>query len=166
MKKVFSILMVAFAMTAMVACSEKDNEPESTTSNLADNTLVYDGTTYHMDAVQSYYHAGLTTVDAVSQETDGSGNFMVEFGRLHIRPTMWNKTVDVFTVNNDEETWECGFQGAIWGEEYVGVYDGFSSCKIGVKGNNDGTPVTVTLDGTLKNGKKLQMKLVTNSQNI
>ncbi len=26
MKKMFSILMVAFAMTAMVACGEKDND--------------------------------------------------------------------------------------------------------------------------------------------
>ena len=26
MKKVFSLLMVAFAMTAMVACSDKDND--------------------------------------------------------------------------------------------------------------------------------------------
>ena len=69
--------MVAFAMTAMVACDEKENEPESTASDLADNTLVYDGTTYHMVAGQSFYHTGLTTVDAVSQETDGSGNFMV-----------------------------------------------------------------------------------------
>lgn len=89
---------------------------------------------------------------------------MVEFGRLHIRPTMWNKTVDVSTVNNDEETWECGFQGGPFGE-YSDVTESFSACKIGIKGNNDGTPVTVTLDGTLKNGKTLQMKLVTNSQN-
>ena len=163
MKKIFSILMVAFAMTAMVACDEKENEPETTASDLADNTLVYDGTTYHMVAGQSFYHTGLTTVDAGSQETDGSGNSMVEFFGLHIRPTMWNKTVDVLTVNNDEETWQCGFQGVLFGE-YSDVTESFSACKIGIKGNNDGSPVTVTLDGTMKNGKTLQMKLVTNSQ--
>ena len=165
MKKVFSILMVAFAMTAMVACSEKEDEPEKTVSDIADNTLVYDGTTYHMDAVQSYYHNGLTTVEAFSQETDGEERPLVSFGRLHIRPTMWNKTVDAFTVNNDKETWQCGFEGGPFGD-YSDVTESFSACKIGVKGNNDGTPVTVTLDGTLKNGKKLQMKLVTNSQNV
>ena len=164
MKKVLSILMVALAMTAMVACGdEKDNEGDNNVMELADNTLVYDGVTYHMDAFQSYYHAGLTTVDAVSLETDG-GEPVIQFIRLHIRPTMWNRTADVFTETNEDETWECGFTGTIFDGEYFDIYDGFSACKIGVFGDNNGTPVTVTLDGTLKNGKTMQMKLVTPSQ--
>lgn len=164
MKRVLSILMVAFAMTAMFASCDKDEEENNTPTEIADNTLVYDGVTYHMISFQSFYHDGLTTVDAVSQETEGEMP-MVEFIRLHIRPTMWNRTVDIFTANSDEETWECGFGGTVFGVEYIDVYDGFSSCKIGVYGNNDGTPVTVTLDGTMNNGKTLQMKLVTGNSN-
>ena len=159
MKKLFSILMIAFAMTAMVACGEKENETTDV-NDLADNTLVYDGVTYHMDSFQSFYHNGLTTVDATSIEKEGDKP-IVEFIRLHIRPFMWNRTADVIAETNDDEVWECGFSGTIFDGEYLDIYNSFSACTIGVFGNNDGTPVTVTLDGTMKSGKKIQMKLVT-----
>ena len=42
----------------------------------------------------------------------------------------------------------------------------FTSATYRVSGNNDGTPITVTLDGTLKNGKTLQMKLVSGRYDV
>lgn len=39
MKKVFSILMVAFAMTAMVACGEKDNTTDNGGGNNSGNSF-------------------------------------------------------------------------------------------------------------------------------
>ena len=50
MKKTLSILMVAFTMTAMVACN-KDKDNEDSPLNIANNTLVYDGQTYTFDHV-------------------------------------------------------------------------------------------------------------------
>ena len=60
MKKIFSILMVAFAMTAMVSCN-KDNDGgnnDEPTLNIADNTLIYDGTTYTLDIVEVWHQNG------------------------------------------------------------------------------------------------------------
>lgn len=86
---------------------------------------------------------------------------MVEFAGLHIRPGMWNRTADIFTETNDTVSWNFVFNGVV----EANAYDDFSACMVGIYGNNDGTPVTVTVDGTLKNGKKIQMKVIAQSDN-
>ena len=42
----------------------------------------------------------------------------------------------------------------------------FTNGTYRVSGNNDGTPITVTLNGKLKNGKTLQMKLVSGNYEV
>jgi hypothetical protein len=157
----FIMMFVAAATMMFVSCGKDDEK--SSDLNLADNTLVYDGVTYHMNAVQSFFHNELTLVDATSQEANISEESMIEFVGLHIRPGMWNRTANVLTETTEDISWNCAFSGALFGEEMFNVYEDFSSCLIGIYGENDGTPVTVTFDGTLKNGKALQMRLVTDS---
>jgi hypothetical protein len=55
-----------------------------------------------------------------------------------------------------------GGYGTLDGQEYENESI-FSSGTYSVSGNNDGTPITVTYDGVLKNGKTLKMKLVSDN---
>lgn len=61
MKKLFSILMMAAAMTAMVACGEKD-DPQPTPSDPANNDTSLVQTTWHYDGDE--YSSDITFKDA------------------------------------------------------------------------------------------------------
>ena len=187
MKKLFSILMVAFALTAMVACDKEDNGDGSNGGNnnnqtliLADNTLVYNGVTYHMIPEVLSWGTELTRMWATSTETDDNSEPIIRFDGLHIYPTTWGRTMNLASpVEGDE--WILAFMGSVLScnasfEEggLGGELDGqnynnesiFTKGTLLISGNNDGTPITVTLDGTLKNGKTLQMKLVSDNYNM
>ena len=82
MKKVFSILMVAFAMTVMVACNKDDNGGNSgnggngggnvTPTEAAANTLVINGKTYQL--ISQYEMGGERTyADAETVDTNENG---------------------------------------------------------------------------------------------
>lgn len=185
MKKVLSILVVAMFATAVMSCS-KDKDDESTL-NIPDNTLVYDGTSYTFDeVVVDYYHQALTLVSAYTSEMQqGTEDPMLAIDGIHITPNMWNKTFDL----TSQASWpdevsvymilngvlDISFEGWVNGDRDIsGHIDDvdyehesiFTSGTYRVSGNNDGTPITVTIDGVLKNGKKLQIKLVTDSYNV
>ena len=186
MKKVFSILMVAFAMTAMVACNKEDNgggngdNNDNSTTIIEDNTLVYNGVTYHMTPEVLAWGTELTRMLAVSTETDANEEPVIRFDGLHIYPTTWGRTMNLASpVEGDE--WILAFMGSVidcnaFFEQggLGGELDGqnytdesvFSSGTLLVSGNNDGTPITVTLDGVLKNGKTIKMKLVTGNYDM
>jgi len=142
--------------------------------DLADNTIVYDGTIHSLDYVnQERYHEELTYVYGATNETDSEGNAVLAVDGIHIRPGMWNTTIDLSSFT---EMTESATPIVISGSVNVsflggnGVIDGVryeenicKSCVFTVQGNNDGTPITITLDAELINGKVLQMKLVTSS---
>lgn len=188
MKKVFSILMVAFAMTAMVAC-DKDNESDATEMNIADNTLVYDGVTYTFSVVDvDYRHNEMTLVSAMTGDTLDNGEPVLMLHHMHITPNVWNRDfnlVDQSQWPNDEVavdlilygSFELAFEGGVDynGNKYMGgrldgvEYEGesiFTSGTYRVSGNNDGTPITITVNGKLRNGKTLQMKIVSGNYNV
>ena len=167
-----------FVAAAMLfaACGKDDAE-------LADNTLVYGGVTYQMDQSQTvvdYYHNELTLLTVPSVEKDGEEAKII-FDHFHLRPESWNKTIDLVNLKEDD-FYELAFSGSVLnmmafgqktvGEQYFsGLLDGqiyennpvFESGELTVKGNNDGTPITVILDSKLKNGKELRMKIVSPS---
>lgn len=182
--------MVALFATAMMSC-QKDNEPspagDDSQLNIADNTLVYDGTTYKFDhVVVDYYHSQLTLMGAYTEDTleSGSPRLMVE--GIHLMPESWNNSFDLASAsqypdgvmvclhlygvvemsfeqfNNGGNT---GAYGTLDGQEYENESI-FSSGTYTVSGNNDGTPITVTYNGKLKNGKTLKLKLVSGSYNV
>lgn len=188
MKKIFSILMVAFAMTAFVACSKDNNDNTDNnggngggnnepTLNVADNTVIYGGTIYHMNTEVNYMNEDLTFCWANSTETTGDGSPKMVFSEIHIYPDMWGEATDlsatcsvVFRFEGSDlslsDVWNGEFcTGYIDGVEYENESP-FTEGTFCVSGNNDGTPITVTLDGKLKNGKKLQMKLVSDSYTV
>lgn len=190
MKKVFSILMVALLATAIVSC-QKDDEANpaggETQSTIADNTLVYDGTTYVFDhVVVDYYHSELTLLSASTEDTLESGSPRLSVEGIHIMPECWNNSFDLASAsqypdgvmvgmhmsgvvemsfeqyNNGSNT---GGYGTLDGQTYENESI-FSSGTYTVSGNNDGTPITVTYDGVLKNGKTLKLKIVSGSYNV
>ena len=172
MKKTLSILMVAFTMTAMVACN-KDKDNEDSPLNIANNTLVYDGQTYTFDhVVVDYYHSQLTLMGAFTDDTleNGSPKLMVQ--GIHIMPEVWNNSFDLADATQYpdgvmvslhlygvvEMTFEMfnnggntGGYGTLDGQEYENESI-FSSGTYSVSGN-----------GVLKNGKTLKMKLVSDN---
>ena len=177
----FIMLFVASATMMLNAACSKDDSNSGSELNLADNTLVYDGVTYTFDHVMvDYYHDALTLVVAETADTleDGSPRLMLD--GIHVSPNAWNYNFNLADLSQwpDEVMVNLVFSGVldisytsyVNGDRGVsGRLDGeyyeeesiFTSGTYRVSGNNDGTPVTITVDGTLKNGKKMQMKLVT-----
>ena len=198
--KTKKFLMIAAAAALLFAACGKDEENSnnnasgsqgggSNTPALADNTIVYDGVTYHMTGenaqiVVEYYHNELTHISARSTEQDSVGVPRMAFSHFHIRPEMWNKTQNLTTLANEEfyeiifegtelnlvargSCYESGsngslltyFGGNLDGTEYDETQCLFSSGTYTVTGHNDGSPFTVEMDATLINGKRIQMKL-------
>lgn len=186
------MMFVATAAIMFASC-DKDDENGNTNGGtngggsqtaLADNTVVYDGVTYTFDYIMvGYCHDELTLITAETADTleDGTPRLMLD--GIHITPEAWNRDFNladisqwpveyvminlVFTgvldisytsfVNGDR-----GVSGSLDGEYYESESI-FTSGTYRVSGNNDGTPITVTANGTLRNGKTLQLKLVTPS---
>lgn len=180
MKTIRMMMFVAAAAMLFAACG-KDEEDV-----LVDNTLVYDGVTYHLDQSQMYidrFHAGLTLVTAMTVEQQ-EGNAAITVDHFHIVGDDWNKTRDLANLK-EGEAYELAFAGPVLtcsafghrdnGRTYNGgLLDGteyedapvVTEGTLRVEGNNDGTPITVLLDCKLRNGKVLKMKLVTPSYEI
>ena len=180
---------LAATMMLFAACGKDDDNKNSGGSgggsglSIADNTLMYDGVTYTFDYVMvDYYHPELTLVNATTSDTTESGEPLLSIDGIHITPNAWNKSFDLADNSNwpDEISVYLIFNGALdisfdgWvnvDRDISGHLDGvdyegesiFESGTYSVSGNNDGTPITVTVDGMLKNGKTLQMKIVTPS---
>lgn len=182
MKTKLFLLTFVTAMLAFSGCG-KD---ETTVDDMADNTVEYDGQTYTLDQVfVDYYHSELTTIMAVSSDTleDGSPKLMLE--GIHINPEMWNKEFNLTDLTNWPDpsmvilffrgAFNMQYNGGVNGDAMLrGLLDGvkydnesiFTKGTEKITGANDGTPITITVDGELKNGKTLRMKLVTPSYQI
>ena len=130
----------------------------------------------------------VTLLVADSEETGSNSEAVVRFDGFHIFG--WNQTVDLASPGDDEYAlsfqWDSGFSIYAYaapygigddngGLHYIGgnigeeKFDGeslFTEGTLSVSGNNDGTPITVILDGKLKNGKTLKMKLVSGNYDI
>lgn len=198
MKRFFllGITLMTVAAMLMTGCKKDKPQPDNNSGNgggsdtptqtIADNTLVYDGVTYHLDNVYvEYCHSELTLMIATTNDTLEDGRPMLTVDDIHISPNVWNKTYDMV----DQSQWpdfsmlgliltgavELGYEGFCnGGIGTQGFLDGvlyesgniFSSGTYRVDGNNDGTPITVTVEGTLINGKTLKMKLVSGNYQI
>jgi len=193
MKATRFLMMFVAAAAMMFASCDKDDENGNTNGGtngggsqtaLADNTVVYDGVTYTFDYIMvGYCHDELTLITAETADTleDGTPRLMLD--GIHITPEAWNRDFNladisqwpveyvminlVFTgVLNISYTSFVnggrGVSGRLDGEYYESESI-FTSGTYRVSGNNDGTPITVTANGTLRNGKTLQLKLVTPS---
>lgn len=172
--KIF-LTFVAVATMMFVSCG-KDNKEENGSdipqTDIANNTLVYDGVTYQMEPLP----AGNAPSSASKDSIDGEPLFF--FDGYHFRDeSMWNKTINLAALSEGEEYsimilgsvldlncsgwWEAG-QAMYWGEIDGQEYENecvFTSGTFGLYG--DVNNATVILDCVLKNGKTLRMKLVT-----
>ena len=120
MKKVFSILMVAFAMTAMVACGEKDNDGNNSGDSYSAEMFVgtwqiesmtvngQNITPENMLFIMNEDGTGLANDNGV---TENNGfTWGVDGNKLTITPR--SGAHFVYTVNSLTEN-ECTFSGTI-----------------------------------------------------
>lgn len=120
MKKVFSILMVAFAMTAMVACGEKDNDGNNSGDSYSTEMFVgtwqiesmtvngQNMTPENMLFIMNEDGTGLANDNGV---TENNGfTWGVDGNKLTITPRSGDHFV--YTVNSLTEN-ECTFSGTI-----------------------------------------------------
>ena len=120
MKKVFSILMVAFAMTAMVACGEKDNDGNNSGDSYSAEMFVgtwqiesmtvngQNMTPENMLFIMNEDGTGLANDNGV---TENNGfTWGVDGNKLTITPR--SGAHFVYTVNSLTEN-ECTFSGTI-----------------------------------------------------
>lgn len=172
--KIF-LTFVAVATMMFVSCgkdNKEENGPDIPQTDIANNTLVYDGVTYQMEPLP----AGNAPSSASKDSIDGEPLFF--FDGYHFRDeSMWNKTINLAALSEGEEYsimilgsvldlncsgwWEAG-QAMYWGEIDGQEYENecvFTSGTFGLYG--DVNNATVILDCVLKNGKTLRMKLVT-----
>ena len=179
MKKVFSILMVAFAMTAMIACNKDnvedgdDNGNNNTPTEAAVNTAVIDGRTYHLNCRYAVEQSGRGYLDAESVEQQDSVSMLTVRGDVR----ELNRTYDLthyiedadyaFGVMESNGENSCTFQqdnhvdgephyyGTINEQEYS---DGaFSSGTLIV--NCADSLLTYKVTGMLKNGKAVSFHI-------
>lgn len=183
----FLMMFVATAAMMFASCGKDDNENGGGSQlNIPANTLVYDGVTYTFDNVYvDYMYSGLTGMEAYTNDTLDNGEPMLRLHGIHITPNVWNRDFDLADLSQwpDEVSVNLVFEGVlnmaytsfVNGDRGVsGRLDGeyyeeesiFTSGTYRVSGNNDGTPITVTVDGVLRNGKTLQMKLVSGNYNV
>ena len=193
MKKLFSILMVAFALMAMVACDKEDNggggssdstgtggnnnNPTDTTATVK-SYVIYDGVTYPMYNLDATHinsgaainpNSGITafwnqeawpknkTIDLASPApgdrywigVDGSDLMLQAYGRGRDEDGSFTGFYTLFDENHDQES---GFTSGTYA-----VYTADST--------DEGEVVHIELDGMLKTGKRLQVHIVSGSNN-
>lgn len=171
----FMMMFVAAAAMMFASCGKDNNEGNSSNipqTDIANNTLVYDGVTYQMEPLP----AGNAPSSASKDSIDGEPLFF--FDGYHFRDeSMRNKTINLAALSEGEEYsimilgsvldlncsgwWEAG-QAMYWGEIDGHEYENecvFTNGTFGIYGDINNT--TVIFDCVLKNGKTLRMKLVT-----
>lgn len=165
------MMFLAAAAMLLASCGKDDSKP-----NIADNTVIYNGVTYHMNNMVSYANEDLTFFMSNSTETTDDGQPRMVFGEIHIYPEMWGKTYNLSVLENIQGLRFFDGPDLFCSTTYNGTgYDGciddvnfpnetpFTNGTFSIIGNNDGTSITITLDGELKNGKTIQMRLVADS---
>lgn len=164
MKKIFSLLMVAFMATMVVSCDKDDNKEDSNT--LSDNTLVYDGKVYSGESGVQFMNGSLQYA-LYNHSANGfelSGN---------IESSAYNRTFDLtqhhedfmFTVHiNVGESLDLKFQNYpqnFWcflnGESLENTSCFRSGTATVTVANGQ---LTVVVEGVLINGKELKYKVV------
>ena len=160
-KRISFILSLALLLASCGKDEDKqDNQPVED-KPIADNTLIYDGQSYDMQVAVNYFHQELTLVDAESVQKEGEEPVISVVG-IHILPEVWNHSFDLSKHEVPIIFNEIRLGNVIVREDLTGIVSGTYS----VDGKNDGTPIIIELDCVLTNGKRVQMKLVSDSYEI
>jgi len=179
MKKVFSILMIALLTIAMVACKKDKPKPDNNNDNpavteAAANTLVLNGTVYHLNshyqysAEQDRSYAGASTV-----ETDANGDPLYDI-ISDVENFCLNRTLDLTTAY-DDASYYFAVHNSMWSEQIFqdyhvgnGFYGMINDLDYGENSIFSSGTLTVSKDenaftykvtGVLKNGKSLSFHI-------
>ena len=158
--KAIKMMMFVAAATMLFASCNKDE------LDLENNQLRYDGTVYNMvssastDADGSYVSFGsvgsevMFSLNGQFEEAafNRTYNLAVAAEDVHFYIDFWSESMGVnFSFDNNRGTFHGGMEGVPEGESVFSE----GSCRI----DYDNEGLTITLDGTLKNGKELAFKV-------
>lgn len=172
MKKFYSLLMISMALFA-VACGDDDEKGGDTPTLLADNSLVYDGVTYKgqcrvttSNNVIQYVLAGEGFQLSGNIGSTANTNTTIDLTK-HYEDMMFAAHIN---IENQDSFLDLQYQN--YPQNYWCFLDGnnlgASSCfKSGTATVivNDGN-LTLVVDGTLINDKRLRYKIVYNQANV
>lgn len=187
MKNIKLFLFAFVAMTMVFAGCKKENENEgnSSTQNMPESYMSYAGHVYELEGFASIFHSNLTLAGALSKDTLDNGDPVIRIDGIHISPDVWGRTLDL----TNPDSWVDGIvmdfiiEGTVIDLVYHGWFNGdtgiggridgveyenqsiFKNGTLLVEGNNDGSPITVTLKGELKNDKTLNIKFIVPTEN-
>jgi len=169
--------MVAFALTAMVACDKEDDGGTSGPSINDNNIIALNDDITSVESTADYYGGeDHYIVSCVSEQA----HFLAD-----IDPSLVGTTIDLTTGLNAEGYYGFSYEGILDGGEYYEVrqsgghgtvyhYDSYSGENIGTSLFSSGTMVTtyddngftLTLNGKLKDGKTLVVKSFVPKENV
>ena len=150
MKTKLIIVLAAVAMF-FTAC-KKDN------SSIADNTIVYDGVTYQMDTRIDPFNPDMAFLDATNEELEFIAYHVPNEAEFLVNKT-WNDLTKEWPLFECYGLLEMNIEdGILDGQTYDCVFESGTA-----KQTYSNKTLTFELDGTLKNGKKLALKLTVTS---
>ena len=170
MKTTRFLMMFVAAATMMFAACGKDDEK---TTDLADNTVVYDGVTYNCTSAASYFPGG---EPGFVQYVLNNQDYTVHLdGGLY--QSAHNRTFDLTRHHDDLEFhFHLGIEGGVLDLQWSDNPNNFwcflngdsmnSSCFSSGTATvtvDDNYHLTILVDGVLINGKSLKIKIVTDA---
>lgn len=171
MKKFLSLLIVALFATAMISC-EKEKEDA-----FANNTLVYDGVVFHgTSAATGFVNGEPGFIQYVLDNYSDTASLMLTGG---LYENDHNCTLNLAENNPDHhfnftisaQKGDTGVDLQFWG--YEGTLDGEGTNGTGLFTSGTATitvtddqHLTIDVEGTLTNGKKLKFNIDTDYQMV
>lgn len=161
----FIMVFVAAAAMMFASCGKEDNNGDSnsgaagnnTPTVVADNTLVYDGVTYQMEAEFAYVNnaMGFLTVHSVDTNADGEYRIRMPQGEIHLYAYLVGQEVDLTQLFHEWPGYQFALEGLVNWQLYAG--DDGQKAMIGgsVEGDSyEDTPAVKhgTMKITIENG--------------
>lgn len=161
------MMFVAAAAMLFASCGKDENVVAG------DNELVYDGTTYKMEAIFGPINGSMGLMDIHSVDKNANGNYLVSTPEemFHIYRHLVGDEINLAqvysqgyhfvlqgAVNWDIYSEESSIGGTIEGTEYSNT-SAFKSgtMKLSIEGSN----MVFVLNGETKNGHKMSLRIVT-----
>ena len=161
-------LLIVLAAAAMLftACGKDNDQP------LADNTIVYDGTTYQMESLFDAFNPDMGLFFSFSTLENENGEPVITFDGFHVFRELLGQEFDLTKKTSNEDSYaEFYFYGIFnvgvyVGHDYIGgdleevSYENESPFKSGtIKATLSDNVLTVEMKGETKNGHTINMKL-------
>lgn len=179
---------LAATMMLFAACGKDDEETNSANNsnsqqvNIADNTLVYDGVTYQLEAQFAYPNnsMGWLMIQSVEKDVNEEPIIRMPHDEIHLYSYLVGQTIDLTQIFREWPGYEFALEGAVnWmfgsyevnDETYIGGtiegtdYDNVTPFKSGstMKITVENDTFTLVINAESKNGHQLNLRVVTSA---